>query len=72
MALVGEPTPARADNFTCDCCDIALPHSGIVVTVPQVVANNGDTRPAVLPDVPMALDSADFFAGLEPVLDAAL
>jgi len=70
--LVGEPTPARADNFTCDCFDIHLPHSGIVVTVPQNVANNGDARPAVVPDVTMALSSVDFFAGRDPVLDAAL
>ncbi len=27
--LVGEQTPARADNFLCDCHDILLPNSGI-------------------------------------------
>lgn len=70
--LVGEATPARADNFTCDCFDIHLPHFEIVVTVPQNVASNGDPRPAVAPDVAMALSSGDFFAGKDPVLDAAL
>ena len=25
--MVGEPTPARADNFRCNCYDIELPHS---------------------------------------------
>jgi hypothetical protein len=70
--LVGEPTPARADNFTCDCYDIELPHLGIVVTIPQSVANNGDVRPAIEPDVTMRLSSSDFFASRDPVLEAAL
>lgn len=70
--LVGEPTPARADNFTCDCYDIELPDLGIVVTVPQSIANKGDSRPTITPDVTMNLNSADFFAGRDPVLEAAL
>jgi hypothetical protein len=70
--LVGEPTPARADNFLCGCIDIVLKHSGIVVTVPHSSNNNGDPRSEIAPDVPMALSSTDFFAGRDPVLDAAL
>ena len=70
--LVGEPTPARADNFRCDCYDIELDHSGIVVSVPTTMTHNGDERPEVAPDIPMALRSADFFAGRDPVLDAAI
>ena len=70
--MVGEPTPARADNFRCNCYDIELPHSGIVVTVPTDMSHNGDPRPEVAPDIPMSLSSSDFFAGRDPVLDAAL
>jgi hypothetical protein len=70
--LVGEQTPARADNFLCDCHDIVLPNSGFTVTVPTVFLHNGDTRDSVAPDVPMSLSAADFFAGKDPVLDAVL
>jgi hypothetical protein len=70
--LVGEPTPARADNFRCACDDIELKHSGIVVTVPTDMSHNGDMRPEIVPDNPMSLGAADFFAGRDPVLDAAL
>jgi hypothetical protein len=70
--FVGEPTPARADNFRCDCHDFQLPHSGFWLTVPTWYDRFNDDRPEITPDVPMALSSADFFAGRDPVLDAAL
>jgi hypothetical protein len=70
--MVGEPTPARADNFRCDCLDIDLKLSGIVVTVPTDMSHNGDLRPEIPPDIAMSLRSSDFFAGRDPVLDAAL
>lgn len=70
--LVGEPPPARADNFRCDCFEIALANSGIVISIPTVFDNIGDTRSEIQPDVPMSVSSADFFAGRDPVLDAAL
>jgi hypothetical protein len=70
--LVGEPTPARADNFRCDCYDIELKHAGIVVTVPTDMSHNGDPRPEIAPDVSMPLSSTEFFRGRDPVLDAAL
>jgi hypothetical protein len=70
--LVGEPTPARADNFLCECLDIVLEHSRFVVTIPTQAVRTGDSRPEIAPDVPMALSSTDFFAGRDPVLDAAL
>lgn len=70
--LVGEPTPARADNFRCECYLIPLRQSGIEVNVPSSMSYNGDTRPEIDPDIPMSLGSADFFAGRDPVLDAAL
>ncbi len=70
--FVGEPTPARADNFLCSCADIKLQNSKFVVTVPTFSFHTGDPRPAIAPDVPMALASADFFAGRDPVMAAAL
>jgi hypothetical protein len=70
--LLGEGTPARADNFRCDCRDLRLEAAGVVVTIPTWIDNKGDDRPQVPPDVPMSLSSADFFAGRDPVLEAAL
>jgi hypothetical protein len=70
--IVGEPTPARADNFRCDCRDFVLPHSGFTLSVPTSWDRLGDDRPEIAPDVPMALSSKDFFAGRDPVLGAAL
>jgi len=70
--FVGEMTPARADNFLCECHDIRLPYSGFVVSVPTFTFHTGDQRDSIAPDVPMALSSADFFAGKDPVLDAVL
>jgi hypothetical protein len=70
--FVGEPTPARADNFRCECHDFQLPHSGFWLTIPTWYDRLDDDRPEITPDVPMALSSSDFFAGRDPVLDAAL
>jgi hypothetical protein len=70
--LVGEPPPARADNFLCSCFEIVLANSGIVVSIPTVFNNIGDPRPEIEPDVPTSLSSVDFFAGKDPGLDAAL
>jgi hypothetical protein len=70
--LIGEPTPARADNFLCECMDITLHNSPWVVSIPTQFLANGDKRGAVLPDVPFALSAADFFAGRDPALALAL
>ena len=70
--FVGEPTPARADNFLCSCVDVYLPTSSFSVGLPTETFHTGDLRPEIAPDVPMALAAADFFAGRDPVLDAAL
>lgn len=72
VTLVGEETPARAANFLCDCYDFTLKHFPFTVSVPTYQNDNGDTRDSIPPDVPMALSSADFFAGKDPVLDAAM
>lgn len=70
--LIGEMTPARADNFLCECADISLPNSGLTVTVPTERAGSGDPRLAIEPDIPYALKAADFFAGKDPALELAL
>jgi len=70
--FVGEPTPARADNFRCECPNVVLPHSGFTISVPTSWDRLGDDRPEIPPDVPMVLSSTDFFAGRDPVLEAAL
>ena len=70
--LIGEPTPARADNFLCDCVDIPIPEDGFAISVPTQFLANGDTRDAVLPEIPFDLTAADFFAGKDPALDLAL
>jgi hypothetical protein len=70
--LIGEMTPARADNFLCECNDIRLQFSGLTVEVPTARARNGDPRMAIEPDIPFALTAADFFAGKDPALQLAL
>ena len=70
--LIGEPTPARADGFLCPCEDIPLQSSPYVVVIPTDFLANGDTRDAVIPDMPFALTAADFFAGKDPALELAL
>lgn len=70
--LIGEPTPARADNFLCDCVDIRLQSTDFVVSIPTVTLANGDPRAAVMPDIPVELTAADFFAGRDPALELAL
>lgn len=70
--LIGEPTPARADNFLCECVDIRLQGSDFVVSVPTAWLHNGDPRDAVAPDVMVETTAADFFVGRDPALELAL
>lgn len=70
--FLGEMTPARADNFLCPCADVTLANSGFVIELPTVTGRTGDLRPAIKPDQPMTLSAADFYAGRDPVLAAAL
>ena len=70
--LIGEPTPARADNFLCPCKDVNLSNSSWVVSIPTDFLANGDKRAAVLPDVPIALSAPDYFAGRDQALALAL
>ena len=70
--LIGEPTPARADNFLCPCHDIALTGSAFVIGIPTVQLGNHDERDAVVPDVPVDMTAADFFASRDRALELAL
>jgi C-terminal processing protease CtpA/Prc len=70
--LVGEPTPAMANNFLCPCTDVTLKESGYIFSVPTRRAGNTDTRDAVVPDVVIHMSAADYFAGRDKALEAAL
>jgi hypothetical protein len=67
----GEATPARADNFL-DPVLIDLPASGWQLEIPTFTFHTGDPRSAIEPDVPIPPTAADFFAGRDRTLEAAL
>lgn len=67
----GEATPARADNFlNPEAFD--LPGSGWKLWIPTFSWHTGDPRQAIDPDVAIATTAADFFAGRDATLSAAL
>jgi hypothetical protein len=70
--FVGESTPARADNFLCDCRDIKLPNSGFTVRIPTFTFHTGDSRNSISPEVTQTPTAIDYFAGKDSVLAAAL
>lgn len=72
--VVGEPTGGGINQYG-DATTFRLPTLGWNVYVPttyQQFAAARDRRLAIVPDVRVALSSADFFAGRDPVLQAAL
>jgi hypothetical protein len=70
--FVGEPTGGAPNQFG-DHVAIELPHTGITVTSAKVwVEVSADDRPATGPDLPVPFTAAAYFAGRDPVLDAAL
>ena len=69
--FVGEATPARADNFL-NPESIELPASGWRLVIPTFSWHTGDPRPAIDPDVAVPPTAADFFAGRDATLRAAL
>lgn len=71
--LFGEPTPTRANPFL-DPTMLNLPNSGLPIYVPtsRMEIVEDDAQESVIPDVPVAWSAVDFFAGRDPVLDAAL
>ena len=68
----GEPTGGAPSQWG-DSAPIELPSLGIVAsTAVEYVGDPDDSRVATVPNVPVATSAADFFAGRDPVLAAAL
>lgn len=73
--IVGQPAGTRP-NFFGNVRVTTLPHSGLTLVYPTTlglakVQPYGDA-PVFMPDVPVALTSAEFFAGRDPYLEAIL
>jgi hypothetical protein len=70
--FVGEPTGGAPSQWG-DSAEIPLPSLGITVsTAVMYIGSPEDTRVATHPDIAVATSAADFFAGRDPVLAAAL
>lgn len=72
--FVGEPTGGRP-NLYGDVRPVILPSSHIKVNVSSRYwqkSTPDDERPWIAPDIPVELSSSSYFAGVDPVLDAAL
>ncbi len=70
--FAGEPTGGAPSQWG-DSTPIALPSLGITaLTAVEYVGDETDTRVATQPDIRVATPAADFFAGRDPVLAAAL
>lgn len=71
--FVGEPTGGSPNQFG-DAVEMGLPAAGVVARVATIsweTAGGADIRLTRTPDVEVPLRSEDFFAGRDPVLDAA-
>ena len=74
VVFVGEPT-AGSPNVYADVRPVNLTSSGIKVNVSSRYydfASPNDPRPWIEPDIPVELSSADYFAGLDSILQAAI
>ncbi|MGH3024445.1 MAG: hypothetical protein ACRDNI_12370 [Gaiellaceae bacterium] len=74
LVLVGEPSGGSPNLFG-DPVPVTLPESRLTAQVAGrrwSLAGEGDERTAFEPDRPIALSSADFFGGIDPVLEEAL
>ncbi|MBK8022462.1 MAG: hypothetical protein IPK19_13805 [Chloroflexi bacterium] len=72
--FIGEPTGGRPLMYENN-RPVTLPHSRLVVylsTRARSDVDASDTRTAIEPDRFIPLTAADYFAGRDPVLDAAL
>jgi hypothetical protein len=74
VLFVGEPSGA-SPNHADDPARYVLPQSGLALQVSRYFWTNSmpwDKRPAIQPQVPVTISSADYFAGRDPVYDAAV
>jgi len=74
VVFVGEPT-GGSPNVYADVRPVNLSSSGIKVNVSSSYYDFGgpdDRRPWIAPDIAIELSSADYFAGIDPVLQAAI
>ena len=74
VEFVGEPSASRGNHYG-DSRRIVLPHSHITVRVSTLywqLSDPRDVRPWIEPARPAALTLADYAAGRDPVLEAAL
>lgn len=70
--LVGEPT-AQGPNFYASPKAFVLPNSGLTINLSYAYVQSAETSAETMqPDLWVALSSADYFAGHDPVLSAAL
>jgi hypothetical protein len=70
--IFGEPTGGKPNSYG-EVLTFSLPNSGLTVTYSKKYfkTQEQDTS-SLLPDVTITVSAADFFAGRDPVLDAAL
>jgi hypothetical protein len=72
--FVGEPTGASPSHYG-DAKRVTLPRSGLTVRLSSVYWRDwsvDESRTSVEPELTVGLSSADYFAGRDPVLEAAL
>lgn len=71
--FIGEPTSMTGNNYG-DESQLTLPYSGIWGGLPGVKWQLGypyDARRSIVPQVPVRMTAADYFAGRDPVLEIA-
>jgi len=72
--FVGEPT-GNMGNQEGDEGSVKLPYSGLTATIAAVkwqLSHPWDVRRTIVPNIPVPLTAADYFAGRDPVLDTTL
>jgi len=71
--FAGDPTGGSLNNYG-DVQNFALPRSGLGISIPTIYwqYSPGDPRITIEPDIPVEWASADYFAQLDPVLEAVL
>lgn len=71
--FVGEPTGGSLNNYG-DAWNFELPNSRFGISIPTIYWTYapGDSRRAIMPDIPVDWSAADYFNQRDPVLQAAL